>query len=149
VRGKILTFDVRTGEGLISGADHGRYTFGGADWQAGGVPLAGANVDFGVEDGRAVAIYRTPGAGTAPGEKSRVVAALLAFFLGGLGIHKFYLGKNGAGLIMLLVSLFGIILLFLPTMIIGVIAFIEFIIYLVTSDEDFEERYIVGDRAWF
>ena len=25
--------------------------------------------------------------------KSRITAALLAFFLGGIGIHKFYLGK--------------------------------------------------------
>lgn len=29
--------------------------------------------------------------------KSRMTAALLAFFLGGLGAHKFYLGKVGQG----------------------------------------------------
>jgi TM2 domain-containing membrane protein YozV len=31
--------------------------------------------------------------------KNRVVAIILTFFLGALGIHKFYLGYNFAGLI--------------------------------------------------
>ncbi len=50
---------------------------------------------------------------------------------------------------MLRVSLFGWILLFIPTLIIGAIAFIEFIIYLVTSDDEFERRYVQGDNSWF
>ncbi|WP_218966776.1 TM2 domain-containing protein [Snodgrassella alvi] len=33
--------------------------------------------------------------------KSRIVAALLAFFLGGLGIHKFYLNQNLQGILYL------------------------------------------------
>ena len=31
-------------------------------------------------------------------KKSRIAAALLAFFLGGFGVHKFYLGKIGQGI---------------------------------------------------
>lgn len=34
-------------------------------------------------------------------EKSRTVDALLCFFLGGLGIHRFYEGKIGTGILWL------------------------------------------------
>ncbi|EFP0252346.1 NINE protein [Salmonella enterica] len=66
------------------------------------------------------------------GEKSRITAALLAFFLGGLGVHKFYLGKTGQGFLYLI---------FCWTFIPAIIAFIEFIIYLCDSDENFARKY--------
>ena len=34
-------------------------------------------------------------------EKSKVTAALLCFFFGALGIHRFYVGKVGTGLLYL------------------------------------------------
>ena len=66
------------------------------------------------------------------GEKSRVAAILLAFFLGGFGVHKFYLGRIGAGVIYLL---------FFWTFIPSIIAFIEMIIYITMSDEAFAAKY--------
>ncbi|OTG65756.1 hypothetical protein B9T25_11250 [Acinetobacter sp. ANC 4470] len=66
------------------------------------------------------------------GSKNRIVAAILAFFLGGFGVHKFYLGQIGWGIIYLL---------FCWTFIPALVAFIEFIIYLCTSDKDFARKY--------
>lgn len=41
--------------------------------------------------------------------KSRLALTLLAFFLGSLGIHRFYAGRILSGVIMLLLSLLGMI----------------------------------------
>jgi TM2 domain-containing membrane protein YozV len=41
------------------------------------------------------------------GKKSKLVAGLLGIFVGGLGIHNFYLGFNSRGLIQLLMSTVG------------------------------------------
>jgi len=68
----------------------------------------------------------------AQGEKNKVVAALLAFFLGGIGVHKFYLGQTGMGIAYLLFCWTGI-----PAL----IALIEGILYLVKSDDEFAALY--------
>ncbi len=65
-------------------------------------------------------------------KRSKVAAVLLAFFLGGFGIHKFYLGQTGKGIIYLIFCWTGI-----P----AIIAFIEFILYLCMSDEEFDYKY--------
>jgi TM2 domain-containing membrane protein YozV len=52
------------------------------------------------------AAYAAPAAaGISP--KSKTAAALLAFFLGSLGIHRFYAGKVGTGIVILLLSIIG------------------------------------------
>jgi len=76
------------------------------------------------------------------------LAGVLALLLGGLGIHKFYIGANGAGLIMLLVSLVGFALV-VPPLVVAIIGLIEGFIYLTRSDEDFYQTYEVGKKAWF
>ena len=149
MRGRLLAFDFRTGTGEISGEDGERYRFSDSEWKTPGRPRLGQGVDFRAEGDRALAIYGFAQTEVLSGDKSKIVAALLAFFFGALGIHKFYLGKNGAGIIMLCCTLFGIILLFLPTLIVGIIAFIEFFIYMVISEEEFDRRYVHGDRSWF
>lgn len=92
-------------------------------------------VDFEIDpSGQALNVYvlSHPSALGKWGSKNRIVAAILAFFVGGFGIHKFYLGQIGWGIVYLL---------FCWTFIPALVAFIEFIIYLCTSDEDFARKY--------
>ncbi len=81
-----------------------------------------------------------------PGADKKLAAGLLGIFLGGLGFHKFYLGYKSAGLVMLLITVctcgFG-------GAVMGVIGFIEGIIYLTKSDEDFVATYVNGKKEWF
>ena len=84
--------------------------------------------------------------------KEKVAAGLLAIFLGSLGIHKFYLGgkqQKTAGIIMLVVSLVGTCAFFIGPVVIGIIAFIEGIVYLTKDDAEFQSTYVAGDKAWF
>lgn len=66
------------------------------------------------------------------GGKSKTVAAVLAIFLGGLGIHKFYLKQPGWGIAYII---------FCWTYIPAIIGFIEGIMYLCMSDENFDYKY--------
>lgn len=78
--------------------------------------------------------------------KDKLVAGLLAIFLGTLGIHKFYLGYTKSGVIMLLVSLltFGV-----GASVMAVIALIEGILYLTKSDAEFYQTYVQNSKEWF
>lgn len=60
--------------------------------------------------------------------KDKTTAGLLAIFLGGLGAHKFYLGKPGQGILYLL---------FCWTYIPGILGLIEGIKYLTKNERDF------------
>lgn len=152
MRGEVLTFNKQTSVGVISADDGKRYGFAGVD-----VPehfdaiRSGVTVDFTPVDDTVTSIYVVKSAqGTlSSAPKDKIIAVVLAFFLGGLGVHKFYLGKRNAGIIMLVASVGGAILFLIPTMIIGLIAFIEAIIYLVKSEDEFQRDYVNGNRSWF
>jgi TM2 domain-containing membrane protein YozV/cold shock CspA family protein len=146
MRGKVLAFDATAGTGLISGDDGQRYRFTRAELMGGGaaaVVAPGSEVDFQVADGKASAIYVLPSVY----EKNRIIAAVLALFLGHWGVHKFYLGKTNAGIIMLICGTVGWVLI-LPGLINSLIALIECIIYLIKSDQEFYRDYVIGDRTW-
>jgi len=61
--------------------------------------------------------------------KSKVTAGVLGILLGGLGIHKFYMGKIGMGILYLV---------FCWTYIPAIVGFVEGIIYLCSNDENFQ-----------
>jgi TM2 domain-containing membrane protein YozV len=109
-------------------------------------------VDFEADGNQAKAVYTVIGAASSS-SKNKTAAGLLAIFLGGLGIHKFYLGYTGPGLVYLLVNTIGFlvtwVLLFTPNIVLGIIAFVEGIIYLTKTDEEFEQTYVVNRKSWF
>ena len=147
MKGKILDFNAATSQGVIAGEDGKRYNFNGAEWKSEGSASTGLTVDFVVNGESATQLYLDKTVSSVSSKK--IAAALLAFFFGAFGVHKFYLGYNKQGVIMLLTFLFGFILLGLPSIAIGIIAFIEFIIYITKSDDDFEQTYVTGQRSWF
>ncbi len=64
--------------------------------------------------------------------KSKSTAALLALFLGGLGIHRFYLGQVGLGFVYMLLCW-----TFVPSM----IAFIDMIAFFAMNEDKFNTIY--------
>ena len=59
--------------------------------------------------------------------KSMVVYLLFAWFLGVFGAHRFYAGKNGSGLAMLLMSTVGLILI-VPIFVSAIWALVDLIV---------------------
>ncbi|PZU86553.1 MAG: hypothetical protein DI529_08450 [Chryseobacterium sp.] len=64
--------------------------------------------------------------------KSKSTTVLLAFFLGGIGVHRFYLGQNILGLLYLL---------FCWTFIPALIALFDFFIFIFMSEASFNYKY--------
>ena len=64
--------------------------------------------------------------------KTKISAALLAGFLGGIGIHKFYYGSWGWGLMYILFCVTGIAL---------ILSVIDFIVLLCMSEKQFDNKY--------
>lgn len=75
-------------------------------------------------DKRITAVGRKP-------EKSKTTAGILGIFLGGFGLHKFYMGNIKMGIVYIL---------FCWTYIPAIVGLIEGIMYLTESEEKFESR---------
>jgi TM2 domain-containing membrane protein YozV len=89
-----------------------------------------------------------------PGADKKIAAGICGILLGGLGVHKFILGYNMEGGIMLGTWLAGIVLscFFIPilaSIAMGVIGLVEGILYLTKSDEEFVNTYINNKKGWF
>lgn len=85
----------------------------------------------------------------ASGDNKKVLAGILGILLGWIGVHKFILGYNKEGAIMLVLGLLGFLTCGITSAISGVIGLIEGIIYLTKSDADFYNTYQAGQKGWF
>lgn len=64
--------------------------------------------------------------------KDKTTTALLAFFLGGFGVHKFYLNQSGLGILYLV---------FFWTFIPMLLGMVECILFAIMSDQEFNNKY--------
>ena len=67
--------------------------------------------------------------------KDKTTAAILAFFLGGIGVHRFYLGQTGLGILYLI---------FVWTFVPAFIALIYCILLLIMNKAAFDRKYNVA-----
>lgn len=73
-------------------------------------------------------------------ENKKIVAGVCALLIGGIGVHKFILGYNKEGIIQIILSI-------ISCGILGIIPFIEGIIYLTKSDNEFYQTYQVNKKG--
>jgi TM2 domain-containing membrane protein YozV len=75
-------------------------------------------------------------------ECKKTTAGILALLLGGLGVHKFYLGYTKEGVLQILLTVgtcgFG-----------SVVSLVEGITYLTKNDQEFVETYQLRKKGWF
>ena len=91
---------------------------------------------------------------TNTGENKKVLAGILGIIFGCLGVHKFILGYNKEGIILLSITLVCIVLSCIGVGIFmvwaaSIVGLIEGIIYLTKSDAEFYATYQVGKKPWF
>lgn len=76
----------------------------------------------------------------------KIAAGICGILLGAFGIHKFILGMNKPGIIMLVVT---VVTCGMGGAVMGIIGLVEGIMYLTKTDEEFYNTYVVGKKEWF
>ncbi|WP_028357011.1 TM2 domain-containing protein [Brackiella oedipodis] len=79
-------------------------------------------------------LFKFKGQSLRDSSKQRKIAAVLAFFLGWLGLHRFYLGQIAKG------CLYVLLFMFIQPLAV-LLGIIDGIRYLCMSDEDFDRRF--------
>jgi len=149
MEGKILGLNHNEERGVIKVASGNRYGFIFSEWQPSFPPEVNMSVDFAVnESGSAIEVYAL----SKPAEqkyinifkkeKSKTAITLLAFFLGCLGAHKFYVGAYGWGII------YFFCFWFFPWAVLLVVI-IETVRYICMSNEEFQYNYKSMDDSPF
>lgn len=109
--------------------------------------------EFGSEAKKTASEF-TEGLKSAGGDNKKILAGILGIFIGSLGIHKFILGYQKEGIILLIATIIGwatacFVVGYFLVMATWAVGVIEGIIYLTKSDEEFYNTYQVGHRPWF
>ena len=87
--------------------------------------------------------------------RGRTAAAFFAIGTGLLGIHKFYLGYNTQGFLLIVTSFVCLALsaIFpyasIGTAVIFLVTITEGVLYLLQSDDQFYKTYVENRRPWF
>ena len=84
--------------------------------------------------------------GPVPGADKKILAGLLGIFLGAFGIHKFVLGYQKEGIIMLVIT---VVTCGFGATVTSIIGLIEGIMYITKTDEEFVNTYITNKKPWF
>ena len=85
-----------------------------------------------------------------PGAEKKLAAGLCGILLGSFGVHKFILGYQTEGIIMLTAWILGLIFTCgIVSIAVNIVAIVEGVIYLTKSDEEFSHTYILNKKAWF
>ena len=84
------------------------------------------------------------------GADKKVAAGICGILLGSFGVHKFILGYQQEGVIMLVSWLVGLVLTCgVVSVAVQIVGIIEGIIYLTKSDEEFVQTYVANKKPWF
>ncbi|WP_282159786.1 NINE protein [Ulvibacterium marinum] len=88
------------------------------------------------------------------GDNKKILAGVLAIIFGSLGVHKFILGYQKEGIILLVATIIGyatmcFVIGSFVVMATAIVGLIEGIIYLTKSDEEFYNTYQAGKKPWF
>jgi TM2 domain-containing membrane protein YozV len=103
-------------------------------------------------------MQHTPQYGGPPvaGADKKIAAGICAIVLGSFGVHKFILGYQQEGIILLAVTVVAWILAIItcgiatPLILVpSIIGVVEGIMYLTKSDEEFVQTYVIGKKPWF
>jgi TM2 domain-containing membrane protein YozV len=126
----------------------------GSTGSAGGTGSTGQTSGGFQDEARKTAGEFSEGLKGAGGDNKKILAGILAIILGSFGVHKFILGYQKEGIILLAITLVGIVLSCIGigvfiVWITGLVGLVEGIIYLTKTDEDFYNTYQVGRKPWF
>ncbi|AGF74376.1 putative membrane protein [Bartonella australis AUST/NH1] len=100
MRGTIISQD--QGTYLVSGDDGKRYQFATWDWLGKNTPKVGDIIDFVYEGGVVNSVFPLL---EQQSQQSKAMLALICWFTGVFGIHRFMVGKIWTGILMLILSL--------------------------------------------